>query len=938
MADERLEKEVTTLLLTEFDGRAKFGKLRRSLYQNKTVRDIGLRSALRRISNINKFLVFEKNNNVKCLSVFCKDASICCGYRRRGCETCKKENCHKFHVCKDFISGSCTRRFRCPFGHDLSNEANRRLSDRLGLSSFSCEDIRTIILCSQPAVCEEYNTDGCDDDDCPDLHVCSRFIKQKCTAGGYCKFEHSIKRSDHNKWVLDTFNVSHLTEEELREIILVRVVSDRDMGLQSQMTPASSTLSLMSSFSATSTMSLATDNTDESVVDVFSFLLKRFSGRARFNTFLTERGHLLGHMGRAAIIDWLKDNKGRFLLYVQRSNLNYVSVYNSRARACFRFYDPRKSGCDNKSCKYFHVCRQFVAGDCVSTLCNYSHSFSSGSNAKVRSDLKLDEFTDSEICAIIRCSNPTICVNHNTSGCHLDDCPDLHVCSKNTFNQCTNVSYDTWREDVLRRLVIAKKGEHIETQENVGASAIQRAPSVGQLQKAISTLDLSKSVNDKDIFPGKYEYICAKYTWTGACPNIPFCPHYHHPDRLPYLWLTAEDGQWRRIPTSDGVQLETRFCEYDDVFKKEFNILGMTRMDFCAMSAVLKGAPVKLKRLSTPSYVTATPGTPLNFYTQWVWYRQERDGRYTPFYPGALQYTLEEKYLKGQHKYYFEFEDLRLMVDTQSSPMIQTNLHTHGSTVVFRRPIFVLTENADFQKMSSLLLSEAPASVLHQVPDYWAAVDRFQDYELVELDSDDPEYDAVQRQFFSTMDINGHNIVHVFRVQNPVLWYKYCSARRAMTPRGQSHEDVAERQLFHGTPTLQAARGICANSFDFRRSGENVGTVWGKGAYFSTTAKYSHSYTRVHTTLTGDPLRFMFLGRILVGQYTLGHSSYTKPPERDRLKMYDSCVNDLSNPTIFVIFDLTQSYPEYLIEYSDVVQPSPQNPPPQVKNRRHRRR
>ncbi|PVD35525.1 hypothetical protein C0Q70_02488 [Pomacea canaliculata] len=239
---------------------------------------------------------------------------------------------------------------------------------------------------------------------------------------------------------------------------------------------------------------------------------------------------------------------------------------------------------------------------------------------------------------------------------------------------------------------------------------------------------------------------------------------------------------------------------------------------------------------------------------------------------------------------------------------------------------------------SSLLLSEAPASVLHQVPDYWAAVDRFQDYELVELDSDDPEYDAVQRQFFSTMDINGHNIVHVFRVQNPVLWYKYCSARRAMTPRGQSHEDVAERQLFHGTPTLQAARGICANSFDFRRSGENVGAVWGKGAYFSTTAKYSHSYTRAHITLTGDPLRFMFLGRILVGQYTLGHSSYTKPPERDRLKMYDSCVNDLSNPTIFVIFDLTQSYPEYLIEYSDVVQPSPQNPPPQVKNRRHRRR
>ncbi|XP_025083446.1 uncharacterized protein LOC112557670 [Pomacea canaliculata] len=282
-----------------------------------------------------------------------------------------------------------------------------------------------------------------------------------------------------------------------------------------------------------------------------------------------------------------------------------------------------------------------------------------------------------------------------------------------------------------------------------------------------------------------------------------------------------------------------------------------------------------------------------------------------------LQYTLEEKYLKGQHKYYFEFEDLRLMVDTHSLPMTQTNLHTQGCTLICRRPVFEPTKKLEVPKMSSLLLAEVP-SVVHQVPKHWSAVDHFQDFELVELESADPEYITVQRQFFSTMSMTEQKFVHVFRVQNPGLWDKYCSAKRAMTPRGQRPEEVDERQLFHGTPTLQAARGICANSFDFRRSGENVGAIHGKGAYFSTTAKYSHSYTRVHTTVRGDSLRFMFLGRILVGQYTLGNASYTKPPERDRLKLYDSCVNNVSNPSIFVIFDLAQSYPEYLIQYTDV--------------------
>ncbi|XP_025082026.1 TCDD-inducible poly [ADP-ribose] polymerase-like [Pomacea canaliculata] len=358
--------------------------------------------------------------------------------------------------------------------------------------------------------------------------------------------------------------------------------------------------------------------------------------------------------------------------------------------------------------------------------------------------------------------------------------------------------------------------------------------------------------------------------------------------------------------------LEMRFCDPGDFtseFPSDFNTMsttGESKEITCSRS---------LKRLSTPSYVTAAPGTPLNFYTQWVWYRQEHDGSYTPFYPGTLQYTLEEKYFNNQGKYYFEFGNLRLMVDMKD--LKQTNLDTKRSTKLIRRPVFVPSKKLKIPKMSPLLLHEAVKHV-HQVPDNWSVVDRFQDFELVELESDNSDYCVVHQAFFLTMDVTKHNIVNIFRVQNPGLWDKYCSAKRAMISKDQIQEGVDESLLFHGTPTLQAVRGICANSFDFRRSGENMGTVWGKGAYFSTSAQYSHDYTGVHTPVTGDPTRFMFLARILVGQYTLGHPSYTKPPVREGLKLYDSCVNDdLFNPTIFVIFDLTQSYPEYLIQYTD---------------------
>lgn len=104
------------------------------------------------------------------------------------------------------------------------------------------------------------------------------------------------------------------------------------------------------------------------------------------------------------------------------------------------------------------------------------------------------------------------------------------------------------------------------------------------------------------------------------------------------------------------------------------------------------------------------------------------------------------------------------------------------------------------------------------------------------------------------------------------------------------------------------------------------------GSYFARDARYSskfcHSTSKHNFILqrhgmapaifqSDPPYKCMFLARVLVGEYTLGHPQYCRPPSKDTsiANFFDSCVDDMINPKIFVIFDSNQIYPEYLIEF-----------------------
>ena len=62
----------------------------------------------------------------------------------------------------------------------------------------------------------------------------------------------------------------------------------------------------------------------------------------------------------------------------------------------------------------------------------------------------------------------------------------------------------------------------------------------------------------------------------------------------------------------------------------------------------------------------------------------------------------------------------------------------------------------------------------------------------------------------------------------------------------------------------------------------------------------------------------MYLARVLVGKYTAGKQRMKTPPAIDLSKpeiLFDSVVDRMDDPTIFVVFNDYHVYPEHLITF-----------------------
>ncbi|KAK3603835.1 hypothetical protein CHS0354_042842 [Potamilus streckersoni] len=419
--------------------------------------------------------------------------------------------------------------------------------------------------------------------------------------------------------------------------------------------------------------------------------------------------------------------------------------------------------------------------------------------------------------------------------------------------------------------------------------------------------------------------VCDSYL-VGKC-KAAGCTYLHIDNiRLPYIWQIKISDKWLTLDKLQMNKVERDYCNKKSACQimicyggSNFTaMLTFPKTDIKTAVVTMKGQvpkSISVRRLSTTSYAEGTNlSGQASFKTQWRWFYLDDFGTWCLFESELLQFTLEQKYTrKCQETYLFCRQNFSYQIDFKH--MKQTNMDTGKERELLRRPLFVSEDDVE-SKHYPVSIS-IPTGANTPFPSSWVPWDLAHKFELVKLQQDSTEFKGVEDSFFTTLFRSKFRINNICRVQNMDLWTAYCGQKKSMKGNlercGQA-KNVDERKLFHGTDSLDSVRGICTNCFDFRVCGKN-GTVYGKGAYFACDASYSHNYTK-SSVVTKE--RYMFLAEVLVGEYTTGCASYTRPPNKlggiGHL-LFDSCVDSMNNPSIFVVFDLKQCYPKYLICY-----------------------
>ena len=190
----------------------------------------------------------------------------------------------------------------------------------------------------------------------------------------------------------------------------------------------------------------------------------------------------------------------------------------------------------------------------------------------------------------------------------------------------------------------------------------------------------------------------------------------------------------------------------------------------------------------------------------------------------------------------------------------------------------------------------------------------------VGLDVDDLEFIHIKAGFEATA--YGKKIVSIQRIENSTLYNGYAIRKQFMNqsnPPGTKNE----RWLYHGCRKSDSLM-ICSSGFmqnDYahmiKHGSLDKEALYGEGKYFAIKASYAaHPF---YSPADRSGHRCLFLARVLTGEYTLGSAGLKAPPQKKSSKgkviLYDSVVDNMDSPEVFVVFSDAQCYPEYLITF-----------------------
>lgn len=166
----------------------------------------------------------------------------------------------------------------------------------------------------------------------------------------------------------------------------------------------------------------------------------------------------------------------------------------------------------------------------------------------------------------------------------------------------------------------------------------------------------------------------------------------------------------------------------------------------------------------------------------------------------------------------------------------------------------------------------------------------------------------VRQEFHRTVKGPVRQIISVENVSNGVNDGIYEKILEEKLKNGQPRNDV-ERYLWHGTKQLANLNLIIKNGFD--RS-YNTTSAYGKGTYFARDAAYS---VNGFCGRDRNGVYSILLCKVIVGEFTVGSQGMTTIPLKGDGTEYDSLVNDMRKPQIFVIWRDYHACPAFLVQF-----------------------
>nr|XP_060631301.1 protein mono-ADP-ribosyltransferase PARP9 isoform X1 [Anolis sagrei ordinatus] len=180
-------------------------------------------------------------------------------------------------------------------------------------------------------------------------------------------------------------------------------------------------------------------------------------------------------------------------------------------------------------------------------------------------------------------------------------------------------------------------------------------------------------------------------------------------------------------------------------------------------------------------------------------------------------------------------------------------------------------------------------------------------YQVIPIESYLQKFKDKEKQ----LEKAGLRVLKIEKIYNPLLESAFQRIKRKI--EGKNTGMPVCHRLYHHVPA-QYCSLVCKTGFQKTYSSQDQ--KYGAGIYFNKNPRSLVTTTKEKCEM--DHLICLFEAEVVTGSYTRGSRSYVAPPSlsASSMKLYDSVVDNIHNPEIFVIFNREQALPLYLLTCS----------------------